>query len=342
MDHVEERAQPVDLVELAGERRRQIEAEAVDMHVHDPITQRIHHQLQRIRMPHVQAVARPREIDVLARVVGYEVIVGAVVDSLECEGGAEVVALRCVVVDDVENHLESRGVERPHHLLEFGDLILEGKARVGGEEADRVVAPVIREPAADEPPSADGVMNRQQLDTRHAEGAEMLDDRLGAEAEVGAAHVLWDSGMLDRHPLDMALVDHGLVPRNLRRAVTLPVERRIDHDALGHGAAGVAVVARQVLPGAAGGVAVHRIVPAHRPGDGPGVGVEDELGGIEAEALLRLVGAVDAVPVQLPGTGIGQIAVPNLIGLLSQRDELRLIRLMRGIEQAELDACALL
>ena len=293
-------------------------------------------------MKEVECVARPREIDVLARVVGYEVIVGAVVDSLECEGGAEVVALRCVVVDDVENHLESRGVERPHHLLEFGDLILEGKARVGGEEADRVVAPVIREPAVDEPPSANAVMNRQQLDARHAQGAEMLDDGLGAEAEVGAAHFLRHTGMLDRHALDVALVNHGLVPRNLRRAVAPPVERRIDHDTFGHGAAGVAVVARQVPPGAADGVAVHRIVPAHRPGDGPGVGVEDELGGIEAEALLRLVGAVDAVPVQLPGTGIGQIAVPNLIGLLSQRDELRLIRLMRGIEQAELDACALL
>ena len=32
-----------------------------------------------------------------------------------------VVALGGVVVDDVENHLDARLVERPHHGLELGD-----------------------------------------------------------------------------------------------------------------------------------------------------------------------------------------------------------------------------
>ena len=38
MDDVEERAQPVDLVQLAGERAGEVEAEAVDVHLRAPST----------------------------------------------------------------------------------------------------------------------------------------------------------------------------------------------------------------------------------------------------------------------------------------------------------------
>ena len=69
LDEVEERRQPVDLVQLAGERRRQVEAEAVDVHLGDPVAQAVHDQLQHVRVAHVEAVAGAREVEVVARVV---------------------------------------------------------------------------------------------------------------------------------------------------------------------------------------------------------------------------------------------------------------------------------
>jgi hypothetical protein len=45
-------------VELAGQGGRQVEPEAVDVHLGDPVAQRVHDQLQHVRVAHEQAVAR--------------------------------------------------------------------------------------------------------------------------------------------------------------------------------------------------------------------------------------------------------------------------------------------
>ena len=50
VDDVEERAQPVDLVQLAGQGARQVEAEAVDVHLHHPVAQAVHDELQHARV----------------------------------------------------------------------------------------------------------------------------------------------------------------------------------------------------------------------------------------------------------------------------------------------------
>jgi len=56
-----------------------------------------------------------------------------------------------VVVDDVEQDLEARGVERADHLLELGDGVARGRVLVvRGEAADRLVAPVVAQAAGDE------------------------------------------------------------------------------------------------------------------------------------------------------------------------------------------------
>ena len=46
MDDVEEGAEAVDLVQLAGQGGGQIEAEAVDVHLRHPVAQLVHDQLQ--------------------------------------------------------------------------------------------------------------------------------------------------------------------------------------------------------------------------------------------------------------------------------------------------------
>ena len=67
MDDVEERAQLVDLVQLAGQRAREIEAEPVDVHLEHPVPQAVHDELQHARAAHVQRVAAAGEVHVVAR-----------------------------------------------------------------------------------------------------------------------------------------------------------------------------------------------------------------------------------------------------------------------------------
>ena len=85
------------------------------------IAQRVHDQAEHGRMYRVEAVARPGEVHVVARVVGHQPVVRGVVDTLEAEHRAQVVALGGVVVDDVEDHLDARAVERLDHPLELAD-----------------------------------------------------------------------------------------------------------------------------------------------------------------------------------------------------------------------------
>src|SRR5882672_4882869 len=67
-----------------------------------------------------------------------------------------------------------------------------------------------------------------------------------------------------------------------------------------------------------------RVAPAQRPHDAARVRIEQELVGIEAMTLFGLVGTVDAISVELPGTKLRQVAVPHEIGALAQRDALQL------------------
>ena len=60
VNDVEERAQLVDFVQLAGQRAGQIEAEAIDVHLDDPVAQAVHDELQHARVAHVAACFRSR------------------------------------------------------------------------------------------------------------------------------------------------------------------------------------------------------------------------------------------------------------------------------------------
>jgi hypothetical protein len=111
VDQVEERRQPVDLVELPGQRRRQVEAEPVDVHLGDPVPQRVHDQPQRLVVADVEAVPGAGGVVVELLVAVDEPVVGLVVDAAERQRRTEVVALGGVVVDHVEDHLDARLVQ---------------------------------------------------------------------------------------------------------------------------------------------------------------------------------------------------------------------------------------
>ena len=167
--------------------RREIEAEAVDAHLLDPVAQRVHDHPERVGMAKLERVPATGEVVVVARVVVHEVVVGGVVDAAEGQRRPEMVAFGGVVVDDVQDHLDPGIV---HHLHEGLDLAQAARPQILGlrrEEADGVVAPVVLEAALDEMAVVQEQFDREQLDRGDAQVLQVIDDRRAREALEGAA-----------------------------------------------------------------------------------------------------------------------------------------------------------
>src|SRR4051812_7587316 len=95
--------------------------------------------------------------------------------------------------------------------------------------------------------------------------------------------------------LYVGLVDDGLVPGPVRRAVVSPVKEAVDNDTEWDGAGIVLVVKGQVCLGVANFVAEDGRLPVEMTAEGAGVGVAEELVGVEAQALAGFVGTVSAI-----------------------------------------------
>ncbi len=233
------------------------------------------------------------------------------------------VALRRVVVDHVEDHLDAGPVHGLDHGLELLHLLAVRRAgRVVGvrrEERQGVVAPVVAQALLQQRVVLHELVHGHQLDRGHPQPGQVLGDRRVGEAGVRAAQLLRHVGMQLGEPLDVRLVDDRLVVGHVEPAVALPVEVRAGDHAERHVRAGVLVVAR--LRTLFEVVAEHRRVPVDLTVGGLGVGVEQQLGGVAAQPLLRVVGPVHAVAVALPRLHVGQVAVPDV-----------------GVDLAELDA----
>ena len=126
------------------------------------------------------------------------------------------------------------------------------------------------------------------------------------------------------HAAHVRLVDDRLAPGHAGRLVVAPGEGVVDHAAFRHAAGVVAPVERQVLArrcrrGSRNGrrsSAARRAAPWRRDRAAACCG-------LKRWPARGLVGAVDAVAVEQAGAGLGQIAVPDLVGVLRQRDALR-------------------
>ena len=292
-------------------------------------------------MPHQQRVAGAGRVVVVGRVVIDQAVVGAVVDPAERQRRALVVALGGVVVDHVEDDLDAGLVQRLDHPLELRDLLAPGAVRrilvVRGEEADRVVAPVVPQPLVEQGEVLDELVDRHELDGGDAQLGEVLDRGGVTDAGVGAADVLGHVFEQLGQALDVGLVDDRVVVLVLGLAVLAPVEERVDDDRrqrLAQAVLGVGDVVEAALR-VVHVVAEQRRVAAHLTVDRLGVGVEEQLGRVAAGALRRLVGAVYAVAVALPRLHAGEEPVPDEAVDLREGDAGLLAALT---DEAQLDA----
>ena len=283
-----------------------------------------------------QGVAGAGIVDVVALVARHQPVIAGVVDAAKAQRRPHLVAFAGVIVDDVEDDLDPGLVQARHHRLELRQDAGGHEAGFGREEAYRVVAPVIAQRPLDQMAVVAEGLDRQKLQRGDAERAQLVDHRLGAEARESAAKLRADIRVAHGEAADMGFVDDGVAPGNARRAVVAPGEGAVDHAAFRHAARVVAAVERQVFAGRADAVAEMGVRPAERSEQRLGVGVDQQLVGIEAVAGGRLVRAVDAVAVERAGTRFRQVAVPDLVGIFRQRHPVDLAG-AGLVEQAQLD-----
>ena len=133
---------------------------------------------------------------------------------------------------------------------------------------------------------------------------------VGGEAQpaIRATQVLGDLGMRASMPLTWDLVDHRAIPWRPRRPIIAPREGGIDDHAVRHEAAMSAWSGSQsrvrARPRSQRTASLHRIAV-----EGPRVGIDQQLR-VETMALFGLVRTVHAIPVELAGSRLREIAVP--------------------------------
>ncbi len=251
LDDVEERRQAIDLVQLPGERAGQIEAEPIDAHLRDPIAEAVHDELQHARLLHVERVAAAGVIHVISLVVVHQPIIRGIIDAAHRERRPEMIAFSGMVIHDVQDHFQAGGVQRTDHRFELVHRRAEGAggdiARMRREIAQRVVSPVVHFPFIDQKAVVAVIVDRLQLDGRHAEALQVLDRRLGRQSPVGAAEILRHGGESFRKTLDVQFINQGLMPRRARRGVVAPGEGLIDDHRQRREGRAVAVVQREIL-----------------------------------------------------------------------------------------------
>ena len=88
------------------------------------------------------------------------------------------IAFRSMVVDHVEDHLELVAVEMVDHLLELGEgkVVDAGEAAIRRKEAERIIAPVIRQALVQQMVVVDEDVDGHQLDGGDADRLDVLDD----------------------------------------------------------------------------------------------------------------------------------------------------------------------
>ena len=181
--------------------------------------------------------------------------------------GPNLVALRGVVVHHVQDHLDAGIVQARHHLLELGEHERGNRriARIGGEETDAVVAPVVGQPLVQQMLVVDEGVHRHQFHRGDAKRGDVVHDFLAPERGEGAAQRLGHHGMQPGEAAHVRFVEDGAVPRHLRRAFAAPGEGRIDHPAFRHERRAVALVETHVAVIVPDGVAETGRVPAQLP-----------------------------------------------------------------------------
>src|SRR5262249_26782936 len=248
----------------------------------------------------------------------------------------DVIAFGGMVVNDIEDDFDAGVVQSRDRGSKCIERPIDGVARVGGEETERVVAPIVAQATLDQMSIIDKCVDRQQFDCGDAEALEMIDHRGGGQAAIRPAPRRWHVLSKLGEALDVRLVNDRVLPGHGGPAFFAPGEGLVDDHTLGHTARIIAPVKREIAACATGAVAEMRIAPYEPSAQLPCIRIDEELVRVEAQSTLGLIGAMHPIAIELPRRPIAEIAMPDILGAFRQRDALDLPPAM-ALEKTDLD-----
>ena len=291
----------------------EIETEAVDVHLGDPIMQTLQDQISHVGMVTVNGVAAAGIVVIHP---GHRIddVINRIVQPSEGISRAALIPFAGVVEDDIQNHLDAGFVQGFDHLLELPHRIAvavaAGVGGLGCKETDGVVPPEIEQRGTGIGMEAVAVhlvkfVDRQQFYCRHAQLFQV--GNLLDHSPVGAG-VGHSGGGIDGKAAHVHLVDHRIVQRQVQRLIVFPVKRIVYHD-------GAAMIAGR--RGAVLSIAPVKLSPLRRAGIRLGVGVQQhDLRLVAVHQRLQVGLTVDPVAVaDLPGDALNE-HMPDVAGLI--------------------------
>src|SRR5208283_5874931 len=113
-----------------------------------------------------------------------------------------------MVVDNIEQDLDSRGMQPLDHFFELADTVAPpgGEAPVRSEERERAVSPVIDHPPRGDAGLVEMLVDGHELQRRHAERLQVGNRSDGSEPEESTAALLRNLRMDLREAFDVELV----------------------------------------------------------------------------------------------------------------------------------------
>ncbi len=329
LDCREQRCARLEAGAAAAQGRGEIEPEAVDAAETRPGPQGLHHQADHGGVIGGKDVAAAGIVDVAGRVGLIEPVVAGVVEAAQRDRRALRVAFAGMVVDHVEDHLDAGGVQRRGG---GADLVPTawGEPRVGSEEADGIVVPVIAQSERLQVAFVERRRGRQQLHGRDAERLQVSDGSRRSQPGEGAAQRFGHAGVQHGEAAHMQFGDHDTVPR--QRLPPWLGRRRRHHNRLRHHGGAV----RLVGVSRTGFETEQRRLQREWAVDRKRMRVEEELRRVEAMALVRIVRPGDAQAVPGSESDLADMAVKHVAGALGKSDS----RDLAGagfVEEADVD-----
>src|SRR5580692_3828590 len=134
-------------------------------------------------------------------------VVHGIVQATHAQRRTELTALPGMVVDHVEQYFDTSRMQGLDRTLELIAVAAVQVARLGSKVRERVVAPVIDEPALDEWPILHDRMYRQELDRGDAQALQVSDDVLVAQRRRATAHGVRNALMAHGQAAQVRLVN---------------------------------------------------------------------------------------------------------------------------------------
>lgn len=255
-------------------------------------------------------------VHVVAVLTGNGAVVREIVDPLKRQRRAQLVTLGGVVIDHVEDHLDTGIVEGTHHVAEPLNAVRATVARCRREEVKSVIAPEVFQPPLKQMLIVRERMYRQQLNGGHAEAFDVIHRGFMPHPLEGAAQFGRDRRVELGKALHVGFIQNRAGPGHRRAMRVLPVEHpRVDDPAfwrIGCAVAGIKAQIEFVMPQF---IAKMGGVPDELPGQRPRIRVNQQLMRVKTVPVFRIVRAIHAVAVQCARFQIRHIAVPDFVGV---------------------------